>query len=834
MLYKRKRRDCPPKDRSVKTKAIMTLCCALFATAFCLFAVFYQGHVRSKALVQLHDHAKVIANSLWTFETNSPTAYLTLAAEANAYKSVVVMDDQGRTFLDIRGPRQSKMDAFLMSVNLIPAYRLEAAIEFEGKRIGTISALWPCRTIYPYLYILFCLFLVLTGIWLYLKLMDSNRMLESRVKRRTAELEKENRQRRRTEEALRQATLVVENSPVMLFRWKAEEGWPVVLVSQNVTQIGYTSEELLDGSTPFSAIVHPEDIGRVIDEVHTYVAGGAHRFQQEYRIITKDGHIRWVDDRTAVERDTEGRTSHFQGIIVDITERKQAEETLRKYERIVSSSQDLMALINTYYVYEAVNESFLRSRNKQREEVVGKSVAEVTGEKIFQEKIQPWMDRAFSGQTVRYQEVFHIAGLGQRIMDVTYFPMRNEKGDIEGVVLNARDVTETRNLEEQLIQSQKIESIGTLASGVAHDFNNILGAVIGYSELAILDTEEDSKARKSIEMVLAAGERAKDLVQQILTFSRQSEEERKPVQIAHTVKEVLKFLRASLPTTIEIRQQIDTDLGYVMADPAQIHQVVMNLCTNAHHAMKEKGGVLDVRLASWVLDRKQATVHPHLEPGPYVKVTVKDTGPGMDKTITDKIFDPYFTTKEKGVGTGLGLAIVHGIVEKHGGAITLESEPGKGASFEILFPSIEQKEILKSPKREEIPGGHEHILLIDDEQVLVDLGRQMLERLGYTVETQISSIDALALFRAEPSRFDLVITDMTMPDMTGERLAMELMRIQPDIPVILCTGYSETDLEERAGNIGIRALVMKPVVISELSKSIRMALAGKEDDLDRT
>jgi CheY-like chemotaxis protein len=271
-----------------------------------------------------------------------------------------------------------------------------------------------------------------------------------------------------------------------------------------------------------------------------------------------------------------------------------------------------------------------------------------------------------------------------------------------------------------------------------------------------------------------------------------------------------------------------------MADPAQIHQVVMNLCTNAHHAMKEKGGVLDVRLASWVLDRKQATVHPHLEPGPYVKVTVKDTGPGMDKTITDKIFDPYFTTKEKGVGTGLGLAIVHGIVEKHGGAITLESEPGKGASFEILFPSIEQKEILKSPKREEIPGGHEHILLIDDEQVLVDLGRQMLERLGYTVETQISSIDALALFRAEPSRFDLVITDMTMPDMTGERLAMELMRIQPDIPVILCTGYSETDLEERAGNIGIRALVMKPVVISELSKSIRMALAGKEDDLDRT
>ena len=386
---------------------------------------------------------------------------------------------------------------------------------------------------------------------------------------------------------------------------------------------------------------------------------------------------------------------------------------------------------------------------------------------------------------------------------------------------------ERHMLQDHLQRSQKVEAIGTLASGIAHDFNNILGAVIGFSELVLLDLPEDSRAKKSLEMVLAAGERAKDLVQQILAFSRQSEEERKPLQIGHTVKEVLKFMRASLPTTIEIRQQVDTDLGYVMADPVQIHQVVMNLCTNAHHAMKDTGGVLDVRLTSLDLGHKQAAVHPLLKPGRYVKLTVKDTGYGMDKAIMEKIFDPYFTTKDKGVGTGLGLAVVHGIVEKHGGAITVESEPGTGSSFEIFFPSIQKKEATEGRIPGEIPGGREHILLIDDEQVLVDMGRQMLEHLGYSVDTRTSSVEALALFKAQPHRYDLVITDMTMPNMTGDILAMELMHIRPDIPIILCTGYSEEILSETAKNVGIRALVMKPILTAELARAVRVALDGK-------
>jgi signal transduction histidine kinase/DNA-binding response OmpR family regulator len=383
-------------------------------------------------------------------------------------------------------------------------------------------------------------------------------------------------------------------------------------------------------------------------------------------------------------------------------------------------------------------------------------------------------------------------------------------------------------LQEHLQRSQKMEAIGTLASGIAHDFNNILAAVMGYAELAMLEAPQESMARKNIEMVLSAGERAKDLVKQILAFSHQTKEERKPILIEHTVKEVLKFMRASLPTTIEIRQRIDPDLGHVLADSVQIHQVVMNLCTNALFAMKDNGGVLDVQLTSSVVGSDQTVVHPDLKHETYVKLTVKDTGHGMDKATMEKIFDPYFTTKEKGVGTGLGLAVLHGIVQKHGGIIEANSEPGKGSVFHIYFPTVKEGNDLETGIYEEAVGGNERILLVDDEHVLVELGKQVLERLGYSVETRTSSLESLALFQAQPDRYDLVITDMTMPNMTGEKLAEELLRIRPDIPIVLCTGYSEPSLEEKARKIGVKALVMKPILSVEMAKAVRKALGKTE------
>ena len=299
-------------------------------------------------------------------------------------------------------------------------------------------------------------------------------------------------ERKRAEEALRQATLVVENSPVMFFRWKAEEGWPVALVSQNVTQIGYTPEELLNGSVSFEAIVHPDDLERIGREVRTYSASGADRFQQEYRIVTKDGQVRWVDDRTAVEKDSEGRITHFQGIVVDVTERKQAEEALRNYERIVSTSRDLMALINRDFVYEAVNESYLDYHGRAREETLGRTVWELMGKSACEKQVRPKLEQVFSGQAVNFQTYFDFAGYGRRYMDVSYVPLFDEKGKVKGVVVNSRDITETRKLEEQLMHSQKIESLGTLAGGVAHEINNPINGIMNYAQL-IMDRLEEEK-----------------------------------------------------------------------------------------------------------------------------------------------------------------------------------------------------------------------------------------------------------------------------------------------------------------------------------------------------
>jgi PAS domain S-box-containing protein len=556
-------------------------------------------------------------------------------------------------------------------------------------------------------------------------------------------------------------------------------------------------------------------------------------FAVEFRFRAKDGSWRWILARgKVVESDPDGKALRMAGSHTDIGERKRAEETLHKYERIVACSQDLMALIGRGYVYEAVNDSILAIYGLPREQVVGRTISEVRGEDVFERSIRPWIDMALAGEAVRYQMALEFGSSGKRILDINYVPSADEHGRVDGVVLNARDITETRKLEEQLIQSQKIESLGTLARGIAHDFNNILGALIGYAELALLELPAGHAACEHLDLVLAAGKRARDLVKQILAFGRQGEEGRKPIQLEHTIREVTQFLRASLPVTIEIRQQIEPGLDDVLADPVQIHQVVMNLCTNAGHAMQEGGGVLEIRLAQLGAFPESALRPPGLKPGPYLRLTVRDSGHGMDPATLEKIFDPYFTTKEKGVGTGLGLSMVHGIVQSHGGQITVESAPGQGAQFDVYFPAVGRQARQAASASPELPRGSERILLVDDEAFLADMGRQILTRLGYRVEARTSSVDALEFFRAQPEEFDLVITDMTMPHLTGDRLAMEIQHIRPGTPVLLCTGYSEERQREAFKAMGIRGVIMKPVLMAQMAVAVREALDKRESGGD--
>ena len=401
---------------------------------------------------------------------------------------------------------------------------------------------------------------------------------------------------------------------------------------------------------------------------------------------------------------------------------------------------------------------------------------------------------------------------------------------------------ERRKMCVQLQQAQKMEAIGTLAGGIAHDFNNVLTAVIGYTEMALDDVTKGPLLQNDLQEVLKAGIRAKDLVNQILTFSRQTEQELMPVKLKLVAKEAIKLLRASLPTTIEIRQDIQNE-SWVLADPTQIHQILMNLCTNAGHAMQEKGGILEVSLRNVDLKTDQnrskieipksmaqsapgwaGQAEIGLAPGSYLRLTVSDTGHGMDRSTIQRIFDPYFTTKDKGEGTGLGLSVVHGIVKDHGGTVTVYSEPGRGAAFHVYLPVIERESELDVAAEKILPTGTERILFIDDEPSLVNLGTQMLEGLGYKVVTRTSSLEALELFKEQYDKFDLVFTDMTMPNMTGEELAKEVLKVRPDIPVILCTGFSSRITEEKAKAFGIRAFVMKPLLKLDMAKTIRRVL----------
>jgi len=415
-------------------------------------------------------------------------------------------------------------------------------------------------------------------------------------------------------------------------------------------------------------------------------------------------------------------------------------------------------------------------------------------------------------------------------------PIQDDSGTLLGFRGVDTDITarkaaenEKKALEARLAQAQKMEAVGTLAGGIAHDFNNILAAIVGYAELAKNDCPPGSETTEYIGEILRASTRARDLVKQIMAFSRQTETNSIPLQPAHLVKEAVKMLRPFLPATIEIRQNLEQAGSTVLADPSQLHQIVINLCTNAFHAMEEKGGFLDITLKTIFLSAEDLRKEPHLLPGPFIRLSVADSGTGMAPEIREKIFFPYFTTKEMGKGTGMGLSIVHGIVKGFGGFITCYSQLGEGTVFQVFLPVSASQPAL--PEREApIPGGNECILFVDDEKMIAAMSTTLLENLGYSVLAVTDSTHALNVFRENPERFDLVITDQTMPSLTGAELAIALLQIRPELPIILCTGHSTIMTKEKAEAIGISAFAFKPLAKSEIACLVRQVLDKKIRD----
>lgn len=639
------------------------------------------------------------------------------------------------------------------------------------------------------------------------------------------ELEKSEKRYRESEERL---DLALSGANEGIWDWDIQNK-TVDFDSRYYRISGYSPNEFPSAFEEWEKRVHPGDIQRARSSIEQYLSGDLERYDVEFRFLRKDGSYMWIQGKgKVVARDKLGNPMRFIGTHSDITARKNAEEALR----IIQFSYDTAAI----GIYRVGSDAKILNVNEKAAQMLGYTKEKLESMYIFD--IDPHSNRQNWGSTWQSLqnkgrdnfETIHRRKDGIEIpVEITSNLLEYEGRQFS--IAFVQDISERKQAEKEasrmgaaLAKAQKMEAIGALAGGIAHDFNNILSGVIGYSELTLSIAEVDSPIHRNIQKIITAGLRARDLVQQILAFSRKDELEVGPMQAGPLVKEVLKLLRSTLPSSIQISQKISDKIGNILADPTQFHQIIMNLCMNAAHAMEANGGRLGIELSQVELSSQDIRLHPGLQPGDYLKLSVQDTGTGISKENLEKVFDPYFTTKEKGKGTGLGLATVHGIIKSYGGAIHVYSEQQMGTTFNVYIPTIMEQAKIEKKVVPEFAGGTEQILLVDDEPVLLDVGRLLLETLGYQVSTISDSESALEVVRNSPRSIDLVLTDMTMPYMTGDKLAIEMLKIRPDLPIILCTGYNANISDNIVSKLGVRALVSKPIVKADLARIVREVL----------
>ncbi len=643
--------------------------------------------------------------------------------------------------------------------------------------------------------------------------MDNNKifiMLEDNTERQLAEkkLLASEKKYRDLFEQLNDAVIVTELSSgiIMDVNKKAE------------LQFGYSRAELIG---TYHKDLYPPEYREYYKQTFQKQIEQGEGSNIEARVKTKSGDILNVLISCSAQK--RGDIPIVIGIFRDITDYR---KTLRENEQLAMAAdqvREIIIIMEQNGIITYANESAARLMGTSVRGAIGAN-AFTQANGIFAENIRTVIWRSITEGAVWTGQHTVVEPDGMhKMFESTVSPIRDENSDVVNIVAIGRDVTKEKQMEKEFRHTQKMEAIGTLAGGVAHDFNNILGAIMGFTELSMNSIQDTAALRSNLQYVLSATHRAKDLIRQILTFSRQDEKEMQPYNIAPVIKEAINFLRASMPATIEIRKNIRPDYDVIMAEPTQIYQVLINLSTNAAYAMSEGGGILEVELVNARLDEDEARYHK-TRPGDYLKLRVSDTGYGINSAIIDKIFDPYFSTKKAEEGSGLGLSVVHGIVRSHGGIIEVKSRTGEGTSFEIYFPCVDKPVSAQTFQKRTLPTGTEHILIVDDEVSLVEMSKSMLETMGYTVTAFLDPGDALAFVSSDSPKVDLAILDKTMPVMTGIQLAHEIRKINREVPMIMCTGYPDADDPEKIKLAGINEIMLKPVYMHDLAQKVRHLL----------
>ncbi len=654
--------------------------------------------------------------------------------------------------------------------------------------------------------------------------------LEEMVSKRSAELMASNNRLSNEIEDRRKAEYMLQESEQRYRNMFENTGTATILIDADMTismanakaeKLAGLSREEFVGQSKTLDFVTPQHRDRIKLYHELRMKGDTNVPQQfEFQINTPQWGIRdilanvqWIPES--------GQTI---ASLLDITERNQLQKERQQLAAVIDQSAEAVVITDRHGTVEYVNQAFEQLSGFDHEACIGQTM-EAPFFSNEDRQILKEMTFMVSGEDSWRGRIENQRREGDAyIADTHIFPICDERGNAINLVCVKNDVTHEVQLEKQLQHAQKMEAIGTLAGGIAHDFNNILGGILGYAEISMIKAGNNQDLKRNLGRILDGCQRAKELVHNILTFSRKSDEETKPIEIQIIVKEALKLLRASIPSTIEFKQRISSEPSIVHATPTQIHQVVMNLCTNAAHAMLTKGGMMEIVLKNIELTPDQCESIPDAVPGAYCQLTVSDTGDGMDPEIKQRIFEPYFTTKEQTGGTGLGLSVVHGIIKNFGGIITVDSEAGTGTSFDIYLPRVDDTSPQAQPADATLPEGKERILVADDELFILEIMTDMLGSLGYEVETVSGGKEAIDLFRQAPDRFDIVIADLTMPKITGTQLAMRIKELRSDIPIILTTGMT-IDHEAHGDQFEEFAAVLnKPILFQDLAETLRQVL----------